>query len=354
LNRAQIKTICVCGYNANRKFGKILYGGSSAVLPPFEITPLKGLKRKLGSKVKFVKDPKNADYVIIVTGLNHDIGMDSEAGDRTQLELPADQEQLILDTVKQNQRTIVVLLNGSPIAMDNWINKVPAIVEGWYPGMLGGDVIADVIFGDINPSGKLPITFPKKLKDSPAHQSPRTFPGEGTIIKENLITDVFKKYDLNKVLTECKVYYEEGIFIGYRWFDKKNIEPLFPFGFGLSYTTFDYMGCELSSSNAKNGDTIKVKVTITNSGKRDGKEVVQIYYSENWPTVERPVKELCAFEKVFVKAGETKTVEIPVKISDFAYFDVESKDWKVDKGAYTLHIGSSSRDIKFSKEIKVD
>ena len=354
LEQEKIKTIAVLGYNANRKFGKILYGGSSAVLPPFEITPLMGLKRKLGSKVKFVKEPKNADYAIIITGLNHNVGMDSEAGDRTQLELPLDQEKLILDTVAENPRTIVVLLNGSPIAMENWINKVPAIIEGWYPGMLGGDVLADVIFGDLNPSGKLPITFPKSLKDCPAHQSTRTFPGYGQIFKENLITDVFKKVDLDKVLDECKVYYDEGIFVGYRWFEKNNIDPLFPFGFGLSYTTFNYVSCELSSALVKKHETIMVKVAIKNSGNRDGKEVIQVYYTENTPTVERPVKELCGFEKIMIKAGETTMVEIPIKVSDFAFFDVQSKDWKVNSGEYTLHIGASSRDIKFSKQIRVE
>ena len=179
LDKTNIKTIGVLGANGNKKFGKLLYGGSSAVVPPFEITPMDGLKRKCGKILTITQDPSKADIAIIFTGLNHNIGNDSEAGDRTKLELEPDQEKLIIETVQKNPKTIVVLLNGSPIAMEHWIDKVPAILEGWYPGMYGGDVLADTLFGDINPSGKLPITFPKSLNDSPAHKSQRTYPGAG-------------------------------------------------------------------------------------------------------------------------------------------------------------------------------
>jgi beta-glucosidase len=352
LNKESIKTIAVLGTNTNKKFGKLLYGGSSAVVPPFEITPLQGLHKKLGNSVSFIDDPTNADVAIIFTGLNHDKGQDSEAGDRSQLELLADQERLIIETAKKNPKTIVVLLNGSPIAMDNWIQSVPAILEGWYPGMYGGEVLADTLFGDINPSGKLPITFPKSLKDSPAHQSQRQYPGIGTMIKENLITDVFRKHDPDKYL-DNKVFYDENIYVGYRHFDKNNIEPLFPFGFGLSYTTFEYQTCDLDKSTVKANDTFKAIVTIKNTGGREGAEVIQVYYSDVEASVDRPVKELFGFEKVVIKASETKKVEITLRASDLAFFDVKSKDWKVEPGKFKILIGASSRDIKFTKEITV-
>jgi len=353
LSEEKVSKLCVLGCNAKRKSGKLLYGGSSAVIPPFEITPMKGLQRRLGSKVKYVSKPEDADAVIIFTGLNHDFGQDSEAGDRSQLELPAKEEKLILKTAAKNPNTIVVLINGSPIAMDNWLDSVPAVLEGWFPGMHGGDALAAALFGDINPSGKLPITFPKKLSDCPAHQSKRTYPGEGEIHKENFMLDVFSRRPMERILAESKVYYDEKIFVGYRWFEKKDIEPLFPFGFGLSYTTFDYVSCGLSQSEVKVDGVVNVKVAIKNSGQRSGAEVIQVYYTELKPTVERPIKELCGFEKVMIEAGETKTVEIPIKIADFAFYDVLTHDWKINPGEYVVHVGSSSQDIKFSKNLTV-
>jgi beta-glucosidase len=238
LDVSKIHKLAILGPNKDKKFGKWLYGLSAAVKPPYEITPLKGLKNKCKGRIKIVSDPTSADYVIIFAGLNHDrrkkiievnkekvaIGNDSEGSDRNQLELPSNQVDLINQTVKQNPNTIVVLLNGSPIAMDSWLENVPAVLEAWYPGMEGGHAIANILFGYVNPSGKLPITFPKEISDSPTHQSVRTYPG-----------------------TDLKVYYDEGIYIGYRYFDKENIEPLFPFGYGLSYTDFRYNNVRLST-----------------------------------------------------------------------------------------------------------
>jgi len=346
LDKTKIKTIAVLGMNAKKKFGKILYGGSSAVVPPFEITPFEGLQKKLGSNVTFVEDPAQADCAIIFTGLNHDYGQDSEAADRSQ-------EKLIVETTKKNPKTVVVLLNGSPIAMDNWINNAPAILEGWYPGMLGGEVLADTLFGDINPSGKLPITFPKSLKDSPAHKTQRQYPGVGTMVKENMAADAFKKIDIDK-FADNKVFYDEGIYVGYRHFDKHNVEPLFPFGFGLSYTTFEYQACDLDKTTVKASETFKAIVTIKNIGKYDGSEVIQVYYSDVEASVDRPIKELFGFEKVALKVGETKKVEIVLRASDLAFYDVKSKNWKVESGKFKILIGTSSRDIKFTKEINVN
>jgi beta-glucosidase len=354
LDKNTVKRVAILGWNANKKFGKPLYGGSSAVVPPFEITPLEGLKRKFGDAITIVEDPAQADVALIFTGLNHDFGQDSEAADRSQLELPAAEEQLILDTVQKNSKTIVVLYSGSPIAMDKWLDKVPALLEAWYPGQHGGDVVADTLFGDNNPSGKLPLTFPKSLKDSPAHQNERRYPGIGKQIKENLFTDAFKGKGFVKEFEDNKVFYEEGIYVGYRHFDKHNIEPLFPFGFGLSYTTFNYEKCEIDTSTVKADQSFKVKVTIKNAGQKAGAEVVQIYYSDVEASVDRPIKELCGFDKVSLNAGESKTVEIPIKATDFAFFDVNTHTWKVEAGKYKILVGASSRDIKFEKEISVN
>ena len=352
LDKTNIKTIGVLGANGNKKFGKLLYGGSSAVVPPFEITPMNGLKRKCGKIITITQDPSKADIAIIFTGLNHNIGNDSEAGDRTKLELEPDQEKLIIETVQKNPKTIVVLLNGSPIAMEHWIDKVPVILEGWYPGMYGGDVLADTLFGDINPSGKLPITFPKSLNDSPAHKSQRTYPGAGKMWKESMISDSFKKFKLEDY-ADNKVYYEEGIYVGYRHFDKEQIEPLFPFGFGLSYTTFEYIGYEIEKTTVQADEQFKVFVDVKNVGTRDGSEVVQVYYSDVEASIDCPIKELFGFEKILLAAGETKRVEINLRASDLAFYDVDSQNWKVEPGIFKILIGSSSRDIKFEDEIQV-
>ncbi|HUT81603.1 MAG TPA: glycoside hydrolase family 3 C-terminal domain-containing protein [Candidatus Bathyarchaeia archaeon] len=321
LDLTKIKEVAVLGSNKNKKMGKLLYSGSAAVVPPFEITPLKGLKKKLKGRIKITTDPKTADYCIIFAGLNHDKFKDSEDCDRISLELPEDQIKLINETVKANPKTIVVLINGSPLAMSEWINNVPAILEAWYPGMMGGYAIANILFGGINPSGKLPITFPIKLSDSPAHKSERTFPG-----KE-------------------KVHYDEGIFVGYRHFDKEQLEPQFPFGFGLSYTTFKYDNMTLKSSNITDGQTVDVLIDITNTGEIEGAEIVQLYIKDNESSLERPLKELIGFEKITLAPKETKTVTFEITVNDLSFYDPKKNAWTAEKGTFTVMVGSSSRDI---------
>ncbi len=227
LDFEKIKTIAVLGSLAKYRFTinttdlltfKWLFksGGSSAIHSYHEYTAMDGMKNKCGDKVEIVKDPAIADAAIVVVGLTHGGGGDSEGSDKPSLELPRKHVKLIKQTVEKNPKTIVVLITGSPVSMDGWLDKVPAVIELWQCGMDAGNIMADIIFGDVNPSGKLPITFPKILSDSPAHASVRTYPGGKN------------------------VYYDERIYVGYRHFDTKNIEPLFPFGFGLSYTTFQY------------------------------------------------------------------------------------------------------------------
>ena len=252
LDKTKIKSIAVVGPNATKKMGKIHYGGSAAVIPPYETIPLEGIKGKCGIAIKIVNNPEIADICLFIGGLNHNKGQDCENADRTNLELPEEQIELLEETIKQNKKTIVVLINGSPISMKQWHEKVPAILEAWHPGQEGGHVIADILFGDVNPSGKLPITFPKALKDSPAHKSSKTYPGNE------------------------KVYYEEGIYVGYRYFDKEKIDPLYPFGYGLSYTTFSVSNVKLSTYDLVEDELMKITLNIENKGERTGSEVIQL------------------------------------------------------------------------------
>lgn len=309
-----IRKIAVLGPNANRKMG--LRGGSSMVRPPYEITPLRGLKERCGGNVEIVRDPAEADVAVVFAGLSQGLfkGVDTEGQDKKSLELPGAQVALINETADANPRTVVVLINGSPVTMDGWLDKVPAVLEAWYGGQEAGRAIASVLFGDLSPSGKLPLTFPKKLSDSPAHASERTFPGADN------------------------VYYDEGIFVGYRHFDAKGIEPLFPFGHGLSYTKFAYERMEV--------DEEKALVDITNVGNRVGAEVVQLYIHDVEASVERPPKELKGFKKVRLKPGEKETVTFSLSKRDLSFWDERTNSWTMEKGQFEVLVGSSSRDIR--------
>ncbi|MFW9769498.1 MAG: glycoside hydrolase family 3 C-terminal domain-containing protein, partial [Candidatus Thorarchaeota archaeon] len=222
--------------------------------------------------------------------------------------------------------TVVCLIAGSPIAMDDWIDDVDAVLMCWYGGMEAGHAIANVLFGDVNPSGKLPLTFPKRLEDSPAHSTGdlRNYPG-----------------DDNK-----RVFYDEGVFVGYRWFDEKKIDPLFPFGFGQSYTQFEYGPISISRQSLSNPEgSILVHVDVTNTGESLGAEVVQAYAKDVEASVERPPQELVGFEKTTIGPGETKQVAITIRAEDLAYYDVSKHNWFIEPGAYKLRVGVSSRDI---------
>jgi beta-glucosidase len=332
LNINELKKLAIVGPNANYKLGggDILSGGGSSVnYPPYEITPLEGLKQKCRDSVEIIETPSKADVTILFAGLNHEHGMDAEGEDKSSFELPLEQIELIKRTVKQNPNTIVVLINGSPIAMNGWIDSVPSVIEAWYGGMEVGKAIANVLFGDVNPSGKLPLTFPKKLSDSPAHKSERTFPG-----------------------VEEKVFYDEGIYVGYRYFDKEQIEPLFPFGYGLSYTTFNYENLKLNKEKFSKNDTVTVSVDIVNTGNRSGAEIIQLYVQDIESSTDRPPKELKQFEKVKLEPNERKTVKLNLKFGDFSFYDDSTHSWVVEPGTFNILLGSSSRDIHLQKEIE--
>lgn len=267
---------------------------------------------------------KNAEAAVICVGLS-DLH-EGEGLDRANLLLPLGQEELIDAISKVNNNIVVVITGGTPILMKDWIDKVPVVLQGWYLGQEVGNAVADVLFGDVNPSGKLVDTFAYNRSD---------YSDFGNIRGENLV-----------------VNYKEGIYVGYRHFDKQNIKPLFPFGYGLSYTKFKYSNIQ-SPSIINKDKKILITANVTNIGKREGAEVSQLYISDNNPKIDKAIRELKGFNKVYLKPGETKQITFELDIADFSYFDPITNKWKADAGKYTIEIGSSSRDIKLKKTINL-
>lgn len=352
-----VKSIAVIGNNATKK--NALGGFGAGVKTKREITPLEGLKNRLPSSIKInyaegylerydeknkgnlgnitsngpvtidqldpakvqeaVEAAKNSDVAIVFAGSNRDY--ETEASDRRNLKLPFGQEELIKKVLAVNPKTIVVMVAGAPFEIEEISKKTKALVWSWFNGSEGGNALADVLLGKVNPSGKLPWTMPKDIMDSPAHAT-KSFPGDKTVT------------------------YAEGILVGYRWFDTKNIAPLFPFGYGLSYTTFAFENVKADKKEYHNDDTITVSVDVKNTAKVDGKEVVQLYASKSDSKIQRAAQELKGFKKVLVKAGGNQKVIINVPVKELAYYNVTSKKWVVEPGSYTLKLGTSSRDIK--------
>jgi len=258
----------------------------------------------------------NADAVLIFAGQSHQYHV--EGVDRHDIKLHGKQNELIEAVVKANANTAVFLIGGGAVEMP-WIDQVPCVVQAWYAGMEGGTAMADMIFGDVNPSGKLPVTFPKKLEETPAH-------------------------DIGEYVPD-QCHYKEGLLVGYRYNDSRNIEPLFPFGHGLSYTTFEYSEPKVLVEDATEV-RYKVSVPVKNTGTSAGREVVQLYIRDIESSVERPVKELKGFAKIALKPGKEKIVEFELTPSSFAFYSPEKKQWVVEPGEYEILIGSSSRDIR--------
>jgi len=347
--KKSVKTIAVIGENANRE--NAMGGGSAQLKPKYEITPLQGLKNELGDQVKITyaqgykiardqkADPqmiaeavaaaKAADVVVYVGGSTHgydyrkwsDNAYDAEGTDKPDMKMPFGQDELIQAVQQANPNTVVVLLGGGPIDVSPWVGQTKALVEAWYPGSEGGNALAHVLFGDVNPSGKLPFTFPVKLEDSPAHKL-----GEYPSTPGN----------------ELKQTYKEDIFVGYRYFDTYKVTPQFAFGHGLSYTTFDYGKLAVTPG----AQSATVTLTVRNTGKVAGAEVVQLYVKDDQSSVKRPEKELKAFEKVFLKPGEAKTVTLKLGADAFQYYDEAKKQWVLEPGKFDVLVGSSSRDIR--------
>ncbi|MBD5082320.1 MAG: glycosyl hydrolase [Ruminococcaceae bacterium] len=265
------------------------------------------------------------DRAVIICGLPE--SYESEGYDRKHIDLPDSQLKLIDEVVRKQPETIIVLCNGAPVTMP-FVGKVKAILEGYLGGEGSGEAIADLLYGKANPCGKLAETFPQFLENNPSYGN---FPGENGTVN-----------------------YSEGIYVGYRWYEKHKITPLFPFGYGLSYTTFRYDGIELSKSDIGENDEIEVTVTLTNTGAVDGKEIVELYVRENDPVVSRPEKELKAFKKVFIKAGETEKVPMKLDRRAFAYWNEQAHDWKVSSGKFTILVGGSSDNCPLSAEVNVN
>ena len=344
--------ILVVGENATKSLTE--GGGSSELKVKREISPLDGIRSQLSTlnsqlsidyaqgyqsgrfqydhvdiipqevqdrlHDEAIEKAKDADLVIFVGGLNKNFQQDCESGDRTQYDLPFGQNQLIADLVAMKKQVVLVLISGNAVELP-WVKQVPAIVQAWYIGSESGEAIADVLFGRVNPSGKLPFTFPVKLEDNGAHHYGKmSYPGDS-----------------------IRQEYMEDILVGYRWHDTKKIAPQFAFGHGLSYTTFQYGKPVLSSKTMTSDGTLSISIDVTNTGSREGKEVVQLYIGDDKCSVLRPQKELKHFEKIALRSGETKTVQFTITPQDLQFYD---GGWKTEPGKFTVYIGSSSRDIR--------
>ncbi len=272
-----------------------------------------------------VEVAKNSDVTVIFAGLPDVI--ESEGFDRPDMKMPKNQLELIDKVCEVQKNVVVVLHNGSPIEMP-WLPKVNGVLEAYLSGEASGAAVVDILFGKVNPSGKLPETFPLKYEDNPSYIS---FPGEGN-----------------------EVNYAEGIFVGYRYYDKKNMDVLFPFGFGLSYTEFEYSNLKLDKTSMKDTDEVIVTVDVKNVGMVAGKEVVQLYVNDVESKVIRPINELRGFEKIDLNPGETKTVEFKLSKRAFAYYNTRIHDWHVESGDFNIRIGKSSRDIVLEEKIYVE
>ena len=269
---------------------------------------------------------QNSDVAIVFAGTNYNY--ESEGFDRKDLILPNDQDELIKKVSEANKNTIVVLTTGSPVLMNEWLDNVDGLIEAWFAGEQAGNAIAEILLGEANPSGKLPITFPKRWEDCSAYS---------TYMKEDGTTR-----------------YEDGIYVGYRHFDKKNIKPLFPFGFGLSYTTFEYKDLDIPNSFIQGNDLITLSAKIKNSGKVAGQDIVQLYISDPVAAIDRPEKELKGFKKISLKPGEEKIVNFTLDQKALSYFDPKTKKWITEPGDYEIMICSSSDDIKLVSTIHID
>ncbi|MDR0895856.1 MAG: glycoside hydrolase family 3 C-terminal domain-containing protein [Prevotellaceae bacterium] len=370
IDLAKRPTLLVVGENAVKMM--TVGGGSSSLKARYEISPLDGLRQRVGTQgtVKYVRGyvgdvggsyngvqsgqdlnddrtpeqleaeavdaARRVDYVVYIGGLNKSNHQDCEDSDRTGLELPYGQDRLISALAKANPNLIVVNISGNAVAMP-WVKEVPAIVQGWYLGSETGHALAGVLTGDVNPSGRLPFTFPVRLSDVGAHRLGE-YPGNAAELE--LMKQPEHKNDT------IDVTYREGIFVGYRFADKERIAPLFAFGHGLSYTTFAYSKPTVDKKTLSADGQLTVSLTVTNTGMRDGEEVVQLYISDLKSSLPRPVKELKAFRKVALKVGESKEVQFTVDRTALSYFDDRIHRWVAEPGMFEAIVAASASDIR--------
>jgi beta-glucosidase len=340
LDPAKIRSVAVIGPAA--AVARTGGGGSSLVRPKDTVTPLVGIQEAAGARVKVnyalgvamvgeeagvdsgkaraegVALAARSDVAVVVVGYSS--RLESEGFDRASMDLPAGQDDLIEAVAAVNKNTVVVVAAGAPIAMTRWLDRVPAVLYTWYGGQEVGHAVGDLVFGIAAPSGKLPVTFPRRIEDSTAFGH---YPGEN-----------------------LHVEYGEGIFVGYRGFDRGKVEPLFPFGYGLSYTTFEYSGLTVTHPRVKAASQVKVGLQVRNTGARAGAEVVQLYLHDVESSLPRPEKELKAFGRVTLQPGETRALTFTLDESALAFFDPVKADWVAEKGAFEVLVGASSRDIR--------
>jgi len=323
---------------------ELAVGSGAAFVDGFDrITLLEALKKQFADNVKHVENPsdqeiKNASLVLYTVGTR-----DSEGSDIS-FDLPGKTNQTISKIAKLNPKTVVIMYAGGGRNMTTWNDQVAAILYSWYPGQIGNHAIAEIIAGVTNPSGKLPITIERDFKDSPGYPYlPES---------EELYTGW--DYDLDMEHPVHDITYREGVFVGYRWYEYKNIKPLYAFGHGLSYCSFEYTNLKTNAKTYSPGDDVLIKVDILNTGSVEGKEIVQLYIKDPESTVERPLKELKDFQKIHVKPGEFKTVYFTLRQRDFSFWDENTSNWLVEPGKFEILIGSSSADIKIKKAIEID
>ena len=361
LNVPEGGKILLVGENVVKKM--VVGGGSSNLKTAYEVNPLEGIRNAYGDKAEVVwargyvgdtstsynavdtgqdltdnRSPevliaeaveaaKDADYVIFVGGLNKSAHQDNESTDRLQITLPYGQEKVIEALAEVAENLVVVNISGSAVAMP-WADKVGAIVQGWYGGTETGNALADVLTGKVNPSGRLPFSVPFCYEDGPI-KTERQYPG----IKEE--GDEY-----------WQTHYDEGVYVGYRWYDTKEIPVQFPFGHGLSYTTFEYSNAKAAKPSMTAAGTLKVSVDVANTGDRDGAEIVQLYIADPEASIDRPAKELKGFEKVFLKAGEKKTVTFEIDAEDLSWFNAEKHEWTAEPGEFKALFAKSAGDVQ--------
>ncbi|MBR6759966.1 MAG: glycoside hydrolase family 3 C-terminal domain-containing protein [Alistipes sp.] len=357
LCKEKLKRLLIVGENAIKMM--TVGGGSASLKVQREYSPLEGIQQYVGDDVEViyergyvgditgsyngvktgqdlrderspeqliadaVKVAKSADAVIYFGGLNRKEGQDCEGVDRGHYHLPYDQNRVIEALAEANPNFVMINISGNAVEMP-WVESVPAIIQAWFLGSEAGRAIAPVLFGEVNPSGHLPFTFHTRLQDYAAH-SIGEYPGNGVDVR-----------------------YNEGIFIGYRWADKQNIKTLFPFGHGLSYTTFEITEPQISKKSLKQGGEIKLKVEVRNTGERDGAEVVQLYISDKDSSLPRPVKELKGFKKLHLAAGESSMAEFTISEEELKFFDDKQHKWIAEKGEFTAHIATSAEEVLYS------
>jgi beta-glucosidase len=353
LDEHSVHSIAVIGPNA--AVARTGGGGSSLVRPKYSISPLDGIKQRAGGAVEVsyalgvgmegedatqdtpeartkalneaVEAAGKADVAVVVVGRYNKL--EGEGFDVKTMDLPAGQDELIAAVERANPHTVVVLNTGDPVTMTKWIDKTPALLDMWYGGQEGGHALASILFGDANPSGKLPVTLPKKYEDNPAAAN---YPGK-----------------------DLEVNYAEGIYVGYRYYDTKNVEPQFPFGFGLSYTKFEYSDLKLQQTeNFGKNFAPRYTVNVRNVGTRAGAEVVEFYIHDGHAKIDRPEHELKGFERVDLEPGQTKTVEFKLNREALSYWNPATKAWQADPGTFEIQVGSSSRDIRLKVPLKLD